>query len=91
VASSRKAFEPRREFDLDVGLERVEAGWTRDMADERPLPIDARLSPVVAVGVGGRVAPLVTEFRDSLRLRLLAPGVASLKKLKQIKRKHGAL
>ena len=53
MASSRKAFEPRRELDLDVGLERVEAGWTRDMAELRPLPIEARLRPDVgAVGVG---------------------------------------
>ena len=71
MASSRKAFEPRRELDLDVGLERVEAGWTRDMAELRPLPIEARLRP--DVGVGGSVAPRVTEFRDSLLLRFPVP------------------
>ena len=74
MASSRKAFEPRRELDLDVGLERVEAGWTRVMAELRPLPIEARLRPDVgAVGVGGSVAPRVTEFRDSLLLRFPVP------------------
>lgn len=65
--SSKKALEPRRDDGLDDGLD---VGCWRETAD-RPVPIDARLRPEAGVGVGGKVAPLVTELRDSLLLRLL--------------------
>jgi hypothetical protein len=68
--SSRKAVEPRLELFLEVGLDKVE-GWIREVLATRPLPIEARLRPEGAgVGVGGKVAPLLTEFRDSLRRRV---------------------
>ena len=45
----------------------------------RPLPIEARLKPEGAgVGVGGNVAPLATEFRDSLLRRLLGTPTPNL-------------
>ena len=45
----------------------------------RPLPIEARLKPEGAgVGVGGQVAPLATEFRDSLLRRLLGTPTPNL-------------
>ncbi len=71
MCSSRYAFDPRLEFDLDVGLDKLEGCGTRLELATRPLPIEARLIPEGAgVGVGGKVAPRETELRDSLRRRL---------------------
>ena len=74
---------------LEVGLDKVE-GWIREVLATRPLPIEARLRPEGAgVGVGGKVAPLLTEFRDSLRRRVpeWLEG-KNAKKCKQTKRKE---
>jgi hypothetical protein len=68
----------------------VEEAGIRDELEYRPLPIDARLSPEGAVvGVGGKVAPRVTELRDSLLRRLLVPPEAPTKqKTKTKNKKH---